>query len=377
MTGNQPTLGILTIYLNDRKMMDEKPMFQKMTVAGQKLGMNVMVFTPDDVEARSKRIYAHVYLPQKKTWCRRWLPFPHVIYDRARFQKSSRFRRFAAFRKKIAHLNFINRPLRNKWVIYKLLSGMDPFRPHLPATRLYESPASVHDMLKRHPVIYFKPINGTGGRGILRIERLANGMLKVQGRDQNRRIIQPRIVHPGRLSFLLRSWDRRGDRYIVQQGLHTQLPDGRVHDFRLLVQKDGNGEWAYTGCAGRIGPRNSITSNLHGGGTASTMQELLGQWEIDQDQIAHIQANAESLGIEVAKTLEQAYGTLCELALDLVIDRSGHLWILEVNHKPAREVFLKAGEHDVYRQAVMRPLEFALWKYRQSAAHSPQIEPMA
>lgn len=376
MTAKQPTLGILTIYLNDRKQLDEKPMFQKMTKVGQSLGMKVMVFTPDDVEAQTRRIHAHVYLPAQKTWCRRWMPFPQVIYDRARFQKSARFRRFAAFRRKIAHLNFINRPLRNKWVVYKLLEGMDLFRPHLPATRLYETPADVGAMLKQHHVVYFKPINGTGGRGILRIEQLDNGLLKVQGRDHRRKIVRSQTVHPRRLPAILRSWDRRGDRYIVQEGLQTRLPNGRVHDFRLLVQKDGSGQWVYTGCAGRIGPVNSITSNLHGGGMATTMQDLLSKWGFAHDQIAQIRTKAESLGIDVAKALEQAYGTLCELALDLVIDREGNLWILEVNHKPAREVFLRAGEHDTYRRAVTLPIEYALWKYRQSAAPSPNGQTM-
>ncbi|ETT35685.1 endospore coat-associated protein yheC, partial [Paenibacillus sp. FSL R7-269] len=46
-------------------------------------------------------------------------------------------------------------------------------------------------MLKSSPVVYVKPINGTGGRGILRIERQREGksLFDIQGRRQSRQII--------------------------------------------------------------------------------------------------------------------------------------------------------------------------------------------
>jgi glutathione synthase/RimK-type ligase-like ATP-grasp enzyme len=367
-----PMLGILTVYLNDRKAIDERSMLQKMTAAGRKLGMDVIVFTPDDVEEKTRRIHALVYHPDKKVWGRRWTHFPSIIYDRARYQKSPRFERFLEFRRKYADLIFLNRPLRNKWTIYRTLSGVPAFRPHLPATRLYESPSDVSSLLKRHAAVYFKPINGTGGRGILRIERMRDGTFLLQGRNHARSIVPPRTIRREQLPALIRSWDRRGDRYIVQQGLQIKLPSGRVHDYRMLVQKNGSGEWEVTGCAGRVGPRNSITSNLHGGGTAAAMETLLREWVESEAKIGQIRTTAESFGIEVAKNLEKTYGTLCELALDLAIDRSGQVWLLEVNQKPAREVFVRAGEREVYRRAITLPIEYALWMYRQ---HKEKIAP--
>ncbi|WP_276352900.1 YheC/YheD family protein [Cohnella caldifontis] len=362
----KPLLGILTIYLNDNKAIDERSVYRKMTIAGQKQGLDVIVFTPDDVDEKNGRIYAMVYDPGKQAWGRRWTRFPQLIYDRARIQKNERYERFVAFRRKYAHLIFLSRPLRNKWTIYHMLSSVPEFKGHLPATRLYESPSDAYDLLRKYGTVYIKPINGTGGRGILRIERLSGGMLLIQGRDHSRNIISPRRIRRESLPAVLQSWHRRGSRYIVQQGLQIKLPDGRVHDYRMLVQKTGSGEWEVTGCAGRVGPRHSVTSNLHGGGTAAPMETLLRQWASDEEEIAEIRNEAERFGLEVAKRLESTYGTLCELALDLAIDRDGRIWLLEVNHKPAREVFNQAGEREVYRRAVTRPIEYALWKYRQS-----------
>jgi glutathione synthase/RimK-type ligase-like ATP-grasp enzyme len=361
----QPVLGILTLYLNDDKSLEERKIYERMTAAGRGMGLSVVVFTPEDVEETSGLVHAQVFRPDKKRWARVRMRIPRLVYDRARYQKNSRFKELLAFRRKHAHLLYLNRPLRNKWIIYRTLRSVPSFRPFLPATRLYQSPDDVSLMLKKFPTVYFKPINGTGGRGILRIDRQRSGMLLLQGRNHARDIVPARSIRRETLAPAIRSWDLHGDKYIVQQGLDIKLPDGRVHDYRMLVQKNGSGEWQATGCAGRVGRRNSITSNLHGGGTAASMEELLGERNEDADRIGSIRQTVETFSLAVAKHLEQTYGALCELALDLAIDRKGDIWLLEVNPKPAREVFLQAGEREIYRRAVTLPLEYSMWLYRQ------------
>lgn len=361
----QPVLGILTLYLNDKGLLEEKPIYQRMTAAGRKMGLEVFVFTPQDVNYSSNRIHAMMYDPDKGTWRRKWRPFPHLIFDRCRIQRSPRFEQLQRFRSRYGHLTFLNRPLRNKWTVYQTLKKETAFRERLPATVIYEKPQDLDDMLCRFPLIYVKPINGTGGRGILRIEKRKSGGYLIQGRDQARRIIPPQKASVSTLHERLASWDLKGRRYLVQQGIQLKLPNGKVHDYRLLVQKNGSGEWTATGGAGRIGAARSVTSNLHGGGKAVTMQELLGKWIGDEEKAETIRREAEAFGVEVAAYLEREYGRLCELALDIAIDRKGGIWLLEVNPKPAREVFARTGDTETYQRAIKRPLEYALWMYEQ------------
>ncbi|MFC5647620.1 YheC/YheD family protein [Paenibacillus solisilvae] len=361
----QPVLGILTLYLNDNGLLEEKPIYQKMTVAGRKLGLDVYVFTPQDVNYKQNRIHALMFDPSTKNWTRKWRSFPNMIFDRCRIQQSHRFQELQQFRKKYGHLTFLNRVLRNKWTVYKLMRKDERFRPHLPLTRMYESPTDLTEMIRKYPLVYLKPVNGTGGRGILRIEKQQNGTYLIQGRDQSRKIISPQRVPLSGLHGRLEGWNLKANRYLVQQGIQLKLPNGRVHDYRMLVQKNGSGDWAVTGCAGRIGASGSITSNLHGGGEAITMQALLKQWIKNEDTVEEVTQKAEELGLQMAAFLEQSYGRLCEMALDLAIDRKGQIWLLEVNPKPAREVFIQAGERDTYRRAIVRPLEYAIWLHEQ------------
>lgn len=362
-----PVLGILTLYLNDKKHLEEKKIYERMITEGERLGLDVYVFTPSDVNSSKEMIHTLMYLPEQNRWIRKWRPFPDLIFDRCRIQRGERFQELLRFRKKYADLLFLNRPLRNKWTLHQALNKKALFRPFLLDTKIYSSAADVKLMLKSHKLLYLKPINGTGGRGILRIERIEKntGTVLVQGRDQHRRIISPKKIRSEQLPSLLHKIDHTGSRYLIQEGVQLKLPSGRVHDYRMLVQKNRNGEWEYTGCAGRIGADKSVTSNLHGGGSAAEMNELLSRWIADSEKRSEARDTAEKFGIEVAKYLEKTYGTLCELALDLAIDHNGRIYLLEVNPKPAREVFAKIGQDEVYRQAIIKPLEYSLWLYKQ------------
>lgn len=370
----QPSLGILTLYLNDSGVLEERDYYRKMTEEGQKLGLQIFVFTPEDVHHKLQRIRGQFYDTNSKLWHRKWTRFPDMIFDRCRIQRSHRFDELLKFRSRYSNQTFLNRPLRNKWTIYTVLSKDDRFRPYLPKTRYINDVQDVREMLRTHSLLYLKPINGTGGRGILRIERDKSGMLHIQGRDQGRRIVQPVTMKPDKLSHYLAGWNLKTTRYIVQQGIQLKLRNGRVHDYRLLVQKDGSGQWSVTGCAGRVGAPGSITANLHGGGRAVKMDTLLRSWIGDEGRIARIKDEVHRFGISIAQYLELCYDALCELAIDIAIDRRGRIWMIEVNPKPSREVFIRAGEPDVYHKAIVRPLEYAIWKYKKKNKQDTRVE---
>lgn len=372
----EPVLGILTLYLNDAKQLEEKNVYRRMITEGSRIGLDVFVFTPMDVHASKEMIHALVYDPKSGKWSRKWRPFPNMIYDRCRIQRSSRFDQLLRFRSRYNHLTFLNRPLRNKWTIHQTFSQKSRFRQHMPATLLYQSSADLQRMLKFSSVVYVKPINGTGGRGILRIERVKDHShtYDIQGRRQNRQIITPRKVSYSRLESIIRQWCA-GGKFLVQQGIPLRLRSGRYHDYRMLVQKNGQGAWELTGMAGRVGAARSITSNLHGGGHAVRAETLLKQWLGSEEKASKAMDAAEKLGLEAAAFLEESFGTLCELALDLAIDREGKIYVLEVNPKPAREVFARTGDNATYRKALVRPLEYAMWVYKNKNTPSPAKTP--
>lgn len=359
------SLGILTLYLSGKKTFEERHFFRLFTVAGKKLGVDVYVFTPENIDETNRRIHAHMYDPASRRWMRKWIPYPDLFLDRSRFHSVERYRTVSSFRRRNPHLFFVSKPLPNKWTLYQHLSRRPAIRPYLPHTVLYRRFDDLRRELLTRGTVFLKPINGTGGRDILRIERKAPGVYSVRGRMKNRRIIPERHVNlPGLRAIMLAK--KPANRYIIQQAIDLRLNNGSVHDYRMLVQKNGNGKWEVTGCAGRVGPSGSITSNLHGGGRAVPMMKLLTRW-FKSEQLARKTADEiYAFGLLMGETLESIFGRICEFGLDIAVDHNRRIWLLEVNSKPSRQVFIRIGDRAAYAKAITRPLEYARWLRQQT-----------
>ncbi|MCI3925148.1 YheC/YheD family protein [Paenibacillus sp. TRM 82003] len=354
-------LGVMALYLNGNKI-EERAFFRRLLAEADRMGFEAYLFTPEDVNEGNRRIRAHVYDVDAGGWTRQWKPFPDVIFDRCRYQNTPRFRKLREFRAKHGDLLYMNRPLANKWAIHHLLSKEPGIRSHLPDTAMYRGTKELAAFVKKHGLVFVKPVNGTGGRGVVRIEAAGGGLYAIRGRNKQRRIIPKRrttLVGVGKLLTSLGLTEN----CVMQQGLELTLRSGRVHDYRLLMQKNGDGAWEATGCAGRIGAARSVTSNLHGGGKAVPVDRLLKHTFPKGDRAEAVRADMEGLGLRVVEKLESHFRDMCELALDLAVDREGRVWLLEINPKPAREVFRRIGEKETYRRAIIRPLEYAKYLY--------------
>jgi hypothetical protein len=355
-------LGVLAVYMG-KAQLEELHFYRKLSKEGRKLGLEIEVFTPEDVGERDTlRILKYDVAAGK--WVHKSTTFPPLIYDRCRYHGAATYRILNTFRNKYANLHYLSKPLANKWKMHQVLCQDETIMRHIPATFCYSTPQALIRFLKKHKLIYIKPKNGTGGRGILRVEQVGINRYLIQGRDQKRAILSPQRASENQLAAKLHNMKLSAD-YIIQQGIALTMRDGRVHDYRLLIQKNGGGKWEVTGCAGRIGPYRSITSNLHGGGSAVAMEKLLSSRFASRQRIDQIKQDIYSFAYKLAPFLETKFGQLCELGVDIAVDPAGGIWLLEVNPKPSREVFRRIGEKQTYKKAVTRPLEYAIWLMKE------------
>ncbi len=351
-------LGVLAVYFQNKRL-EELSFYRNLSLLGSKLGIQVEVFTPEDLQTKDK-VNVRVYDIKTMSWTRKHTSVPPLIYDRCRYHGVSTYRLLKSFRQKYRHLTYISKPLANKWRMHTLLTKQESLSPYIPATEIYENIPQLIQFLKKHKIIFAKPKNGTGGRGIIRMQQLTPRTYQIEGRNQDRTILPLIRIPETRLKDKLQTLGLNRD-YIIQKGISSTLDNGRVHDFRLLIQKNGEGQWVITGCAGRIGPKKSITSNLHGGGMAIRMDTLLLARFASKEKIVHIKRQLQQFSLELAHYLENEFGMLCELGIDIAIDPRGKIWLLEVNPKPSRDVFRRIGSKYTYQNAIKRPLEYAKW----------------
>jgi hypothetical protein len=350
-------IGILTY--RGEKGFNEPGFLRRLVREGKEMGAEVFVFSPQDVNAASRRIKG--FTPGADGWKSGWYAWPDIVIDRYRYYPIEKHKNYLPFRNK-NWFRYANSRFANKFRVHQVLMQEEELQRWLPETRLYRR-EELADMLKRHGVVYVKPTNGSGGRSILRVERrgkvyLLRGRTKNQGRKN---AVLPTL---SALTTEIERWTNREkygeEQFFLQQGLDLALLPGRTVDARLLIQKDGSGKWRLTGVGMRIGPKRSSTSNLHGGGTAVPAGRFLA-FRFGVQEAERILCECRELALKTVEKIEKHFGSMMEFGFDLGIDANGRVWIIEINPKPGRDIFRKLGQWDRYLQAVRRPLEYALY----------------
>lgn len=88
-------------------------------------------------------------------------------------------------------------------------------------------------------------------------------------------------------------------------------------------------------------------------GAIRSLEYILGNDIALMEQIVDV-------ALETAETLEKD-GLLGELSVDFGIDQDHQPWIIEVNGKPAKELFAKLNDMAMIERVYLCPIEYALY----------------
>ncbi|MFD0588372.1 YheC/YheD family protein [Paenibacillus sp. GCM10027627] len=327
----------------------------------ESLAVDAYVFTPKDYNPQSGELLGwRLHLGH---WHRQAVPLPDVVYNRCFFHTISDRREAAATLSSIyarkAH-QFLNSTLPSKIAVYEHLLEDHALSPFLPPTSRYTFETLKKKLRESSAKWILKPASGMQGRGIVQIERSPwDRSVSVKGRTRQNRCFARNLESESELQAWLSAFIN-GSPFLLQPYLDLGTADHRPYDIRVLLQKDDSGKWQRTGSAARIGPSGSLTSNLHGGGSALRANELLanhfGKTEAGR-LLEHIYAVSERAAVR----LEQGFGRFGELAFDFGVEPDGRFWLLEANAKPGREVFRLTCDHHAQLLSIERPLRYSVY----------------
>jgi glutathione synthase/RimK-type ligase-like ATP-grasp enzyme len=234
--------------------------------------------------------------------------------------------------------------VRSKWAKTDVLLADPAVREYIPSTRSFLS-STVEQMLQQYGMIYVKPIHGTFGNGVIRIEKKLGTS-------------EPYFFQSGERKYSFATFNemyrkllvvKKSKAYIAQQGIHLLKYNGRRFDLRVMVQKNPQSQWETTGMIGRLAHPKKIVTNYHSGGTPMPVTKLL-KGSLTAEQLTSYQSQLEKLGVDIATTLEKRFPRIKEIGVDVAIDHNHKPWVLEVNTLPDPFLFKKLPDGAIFRK---------------------------
>lgn len=368
----KPVLAILTIDDEQRHFRGNRENFADLISTGEQLGFVTYVVTVKHLRLKSKRLLGYTFLPGKKGWVRGWFPRPDIVYNRIPQREDERSplvkKKLDALARRPEILLF-NRRFFNKWTLFRWLNQNKATRKWIPETRRLTRPAVLSGMLRRHPLVYLKPVRGKAGIGIMQVstqpDQHSRYRLQIQ-EEQGSRTYQCASLR--RLWRRVRQYSRTiGEPYIAQQGIPLATAGKKRFDLRALVQKNGEGRWEVTGIGARVAGDASITTHVPRGGSIEEPEKLLTA-VFGAGQARQVMRQARETAIVLASQIERSSRTLLgEMSMDLGVDTSGQIWFFEANSKP-----MKFDEPDIRQKSLERIFHFSLHLYqkKRSAANA-------
>lgn len=353
MSSNRvPVVGILTSENPRGGFSGNRSNFRDISLAGDRWGARVYVFTPRDVDFAHRRMYGYRWIPRKKRWVRQAVPFPQVVYNRIPSRQAESEPRMQQLLRRLQtdpHVHLFNPQFFNKRDLIHWLRKYPSIQTHLPETLPYASEA-LQEMAHKYPRLYLKSVHGKAGADMMLLTRTKEGFQLVhQGLGQRRTMTYRTLEEVNQ--YLLR---QRGT-YLIQQAIDLATFHGRPYDLRVLVQKDGSGQWRTTGIGARLAGKKAISTHVPQGGRIAHPKQLL-EHSFGKAKAEEILSRTRKLSITLAQCVEENQSALGEISADIGVDRHGQLWIFEANAKP-----MKFDEPAIRQLSLKRLIQYCIY----------------
>jgi len=288
-------------------------------------GVRFYYFSPGTVNFVNRSIRGQVY--ENGRWQERIMPFPDVIYNAGSPEKLAKSKEIVDKLK--SEIPFTTHSIGNKWNTNERLLEAKEFSNYLIPSEIVKRVDTFHKFITSFQRVVFKPIDGRKGQGILFIS-------KIENRYEVRAGAESAIYTKQQLDALLNEKFATGT-YILQPYIQSVTKSGLVYDFRLHVQKNGEGKWTITTIYPRIAPKGSIIANINSGGYTNYLDPFL-QQEFE-DEAFNIRRMLEHFSLALASHLDELqmvqHGEVIdEIGIDVGLDENLKIWMYEVNWRP-------------------------------------------
>lgn len=314
---------------------------EEMVLTARSKGIFMFFFYAECFDKDTDKVYGHTFAVKrngKGQWKKALFECPDIVYNRLSFRRDEAQAEVQELLDYLQHhprIKIFNPRFLHKWEVYECLAGSSLTRDLVPETHLF-CKKSLAIMLEKYPRLFIKPIDSSIGKGIIMVKRSTDRdgyEYKLACSDA-----PPENCRSGRELYLhLKQLMDLEHKYLIQKAIDLAQINGRIFDLRLQLQKDGQGAWIMTGVAVRIAAPNKYVTHVPNGGSRADYSKVIRTVFGDSPQKLNslekqLMTICKVIPFVLEKRLEMNFGIL---SIDIGLDQTGLMQIIEVNSKPA------------------------------------------
>lgn len=323
----------------------------------QSQGLELLFFDEEGIDPERRTIDGVV--PDQQGWKPVTRSLPDVVINELPPPPSRRGERENALR---AIVPFTSYRIGGKKSVGNRMLKSPLFGDFIVPTVILRSIDTIDEMLARYPKLVLKPDGSSRGRGV-------HSLAKADGQYRLQRKFALLDLDREELAAELANMCKEHAVFLIQPYIVCLTGFGEPFDFRVHVQRNGEGSWSLTRMYPRIGPVGTITSNIAQGGRSEEIGSFVRREfpDVRTDILDYL----HRLGVQLAEELSTYYPyRLDELGLDIAIDADRNVWMYEANTSPQTKYHhdLRAAGSIAYARFVARANERAEAPFRGPAA---------
>ncbi len=318
----------------------------------KQLGGLVCAFSPKAIDWQTGTAFGLYFLPETNRWQYSQFPIPSAIYRR-NFHTGQRVIREL---QDYTAGKLFNSYRFNKSELYDFLGKDRKLGINLPMWEQIGTAEQIAHFTRRHGKAILKPMDLSRGRGICIIEA-SNVGFHIEDYRGGAPVSFELATETDLLEFIANNCDLL-KRYIIQKHINLAQVGNSRFDIRLVMQKSRPNNWECSGIECRVGPTHSLVTNISRGGYALTLERALALAFPGKDN-SRLPAEINTLGQAICVRLDQMGEHFGEFGIDIAVDKSRRLWIIEVNVYPSFKGF-KRIDNLTYLRIRYNPLLYAL-----------------
>ncbi len=337
-TNHNHSRPLIGVFVNKNFLSKGKvPLFaKKLYQANEKTKCSIYFFSPENLNWKKQKIKGYVLGSNRRQWLERRLPFPDIIYDRGTGfggKEKAGVKGLRSRLEKLPGIQFINSCKLKKWQVHKKLSRHKDVKKYLPATTFSRGIDDIKGMIAKYGYLFLKSSYGSGGKGVFALEKYAYGFCF---RYYHKGLHLKRCVSSiSRLRTEMKTIGLKPDRVIIQQGIRLVKYHNRLMDLRVLMVKDKDGIWNAVYNQVRVAQKGAVITNLSLGGDVMKYSDIYTALKKRYPNIPSDNEIKDTCMI-IARYIEKEFGPFGEIGLDIGLDVTGKVWLLEANSKPSK-----------------------------------------